>query len=407
MTSRHKPRLRYFEESSGQRHIQGDDRYLYKRDGAKYRANIIGAGTIGQEHMRVATMLGRIAIHGIYDTNANSVAIAAEEFRRYSDEQLKTYADLEAVCNDPDVDLLFICTPNFSHLDVIEVAARAGKPIFLEKPMATTLADARRVSEIANRHPAFIQVGLQYRYKAPYVEARFEALQRQALGTIKTIAMSEYRPPFLDKVEQWNKFTEFSGGTLIEKCCHYFDLMNLFAQSEPKRVYASGSQAVNFRGFKKDGKTSDIDDCASVVIDYKNCIHASFNLNMFCPQFYEELVICGTDGRLVASESFDFQRDVSSKSQIAIEFGELGASRITDVAYTTPVEQSGHSGATFFEHVAIADQLDGKNTDAATPLDGLWSMVTAAAAQASVDSGEVVVVDELIESNGLRDVLGR
>jgi hypothetical protein len=128
---------------------------------------------------------------------------------------------------------------------------------------------------------------------------------------------------------------------------------------------------------------------------------------MFCPQFYEELVICGTDGRLVASESFDFQRDVSSKSQIAIEFGELGASRITDVAYTTPVEQSGHNGATFFEHVAIADQLDGKNTDAATPLDGLWSMVTAAAAQASVDSGEVVVVDELIESNGLRDLLGR
>ena len=67
MTSRAKPRLRYFEEASGQRHIVGDDRYLYRREKPRYRINVIGTGTIGQEHMRVASMLGIAAVNGIYD----------------------------------------------------------------------------------------------------------------------------------------------------------------------------------------------------------------------------------------------------------------------------------------------------------------------------------------------------
>ena len=407
MTSRDKPRLRYFEEASGQRHITADDRYLYSREAPRYRASVIGTGTIGQEHMRVASMLGRIAIHGIYDEKSSSADVAAEEYARHSDDTLLRYRDLESACNDPGVDVLFICTPNFSHIDVLEVAARSGKPIFLEKPMATTLADARRIVEIAADYPAFIQVGLQYRYKAPYVEARHEALARKTVGGIKTIAMSEYRPPFLDKVGQWNKFAEYSGGTLVEKCCHYFDILNLFAESEPARVYASGTQAVNFTRFEKDGKPADIDDCAIVTVDYKNGIHASFTLNMFCPQFYEELVICGERGRLVASETFDFQRDDSARSILKVELGELAASRTVDVGYTRPVEQSGHHGATFFEHVALADQLDGHSVDSATPLEGLWSIIIATAAQESIKTGQPVIIDDFISDNGLEAVLGR
>ena len=407
MTSRHKPRLRYFEEASGQRHIAGDDRYLYNQDEPNYRANIIGTGTIGQEHMRVASLLRRVAVHGIYDDNARSADVAAEEFAKYNAAPLVRYPDLAAACNDPDADVLFICTPNFSHIDVIEVAAKTGKPIFLEKPMATKLADAKRIVEIAREYPSFIQVGLQYRYKAAYVEARHEALDRTSVGAIKTVAMSEYRPPFLDKVKQWNKFSEYSGGTLIEKCCHYFDLLNLFADSAPARVYAVGGQAVNFTTFVKEGRNADIDDNVMVVIDYENGIHANFILNMFCPRFYEELIICGDQGRLVASETFDFQRNDVAQSRISIELGELGASRDTDVGYSRPIEQSGHHGATFFEHIALADQLDGRNVDSATPLQGLWAIIVAAAAQASIDTGEPVLIDAFVHQNGLDEILGR
>ncbi|MDJ0941568.1 MAG: Gfo/Idh/MocA family oxidoreductase [Woeseiaceae bacterium] len=405
MTPPDKPRLRFFESAPAQRHITGADHYIYAQAEPRHRVNVIGTGTIGHEHMRVATMLGRVAINGIYDEQAHSMDVAADTFATYSDSELKRFDSLEAAVNDPAADALMICTPNFTHIDVLEVAAKSGKPIFLEKPMATTVADAKRIVEIASDYPSFIQVGLQYRYKAPYAEARHEALERGTVGDIKTLAMSEYRPPFLDKVKQWNKFAECSGGTLVEKCCHYFDLLTLFAGGRPTRVYASGGQAVNFVDFEYEGKPCDIDDHAFVIIDYDNGVRANFTLNMFCPHFYEELVVCGDKGRLVASERFDFQRDDSARSHVSIEMGENGASREIEVGYTKPIEQSGHNGSTFHEHIEFADQLDGKASDAATPLQGLWSIVIAAAAQDSVASGQPVEMNTFVEQHGLDGIL--
>ncbi|MEM7613219.1 MAG: Gfo/Idh/MocA family oxidoreductase [Pseudomonadota bacterium] len=405
MTTSNRPRLRFFENSSGQRHITDADHYLYKHDKPRYRVSVIGTGTIGQEHMRVVQLLGRARVHGIYDISKHSMVIASEEFAKLTADDLIHYDDLQSACNDDAVDAIMICTPNFTHIDVLEIAVKSGKPIFLEKPMATTLADAKRIVALARDYPAFIQVGLQYRYKAPYVEARFEALERSAIGTLKTIAMSEYRPPFLDKVSQWNKFAEKSGGTLIEKCCHYFDLINLFAQSTPKRVFASAGQAVNFVDFEHAGQRSDIDDHAMVTIEYNNGLRASFTLNMFSPHFFEELVICGDAGRLVATETFNFLEDPVARSTLAIELGEMGASRKTDVNYATHIEQSGHHGATFFEHVAFIDRLDGKATDSATPEQGLWSIIVAAAAEQSARSGDAVNIANFIAHHDLQDSL--
>ncbi|MEL6868351.1 MAG: Gfo/Idh/MocA family oxidoreductase [Pseudomonadota bacterium] len=401
MADTHKPRLRFFESASGQRHVTDHDRYLYRHDKPEFRANVIGTGTIGQEHIRVATLLGRIAIHGIFDTQPHSMDVACDEYARISDQPLHRYESLEAACNDTAVDALFICTPNFSHIDVLRVAVRSGKAIFLEKPMATTLADALEIFDIASGYDNFVQVGLQYRYKAPYVEACHEALHRGTLGNIRSIAMREFRPPFLDKVNQWNKFNRFSGGTLIEKCCHYFDLINLFAGALPTRVYASSQQAVNYKDFEYGGEASDIDDLASVIIDYDNGIQGTFSLSMFCPTFQEDLTICGDHGRLIATETFDFERSTKAQSAVAIELGEHGASRHTELSYTDTVETSGHHGATWFEHKAFADQLAGRNSTAATPLAGLWSVIVASAAQESAARHEAVDVAAYLRTNGL------
>ena len=164
---------------------------------------------------------------------------------------------MAAACHDPAVDGLIIATPNYTHLDVVREAIKSGKHILLEKPMATTPADAYNIIRLAADYRAVFQVGLQYRYKANYAEAIYEALVRKAVGNIKMINIYEHRFPFLDKVNQWNKFSKYSGGTLVEKCCHYFDLMNLFAQSRPVTVFATGSMAVNFVEFEYNGQKSD------------------------------------------------------------------------------------------------------------------------------------------------------
>ena len=348
-----KPRLRFFEQKSSQQHVGEEDKYLYKTDPPAHRLAIIGAGTIGKEHMRVATLLGRARIQGVFDTSVHSLDVVESEFAKISSEKWIRYADLDTACQDPDVDAYIICTPNFTHFEVFRSVIKTGKPILVEKPMATTLADAARMVQIASAYGSFVQIGLQYRYKSQYVEAFHEVFERRSLGEVKTISISEYRPPFLDKVGQWNKFNQYSGGTLVEKCCHYFDLINLMAQSEPQRVFASGGRAVNFLDFEKDGKASDIDDHAYVIIEYENGIRASFTLNMFCPDFDEEMVVSGQRGRLVAREKFCFHQQRPSTATIAVELGEQGASRVSEVTYPKLIEQSGHHGATFYEHQAF------------------------------------------------------
>jgi len=271
--------------------------------------------------------------------------------------------------------------------------------------MATTLADAAALMDAAQTHSSFVQIGLQYRYKAQYQEAFHEVKSRHSLGRIHTISMSEYRPPFLDKVGQWNKFNCNSGGTLVEKCCHYFDLINLMAGSRAVRVYASGGQAVNFLDFKKEGVPSDIDDHAFVSIDYANGIRASFTLNMFCPDFSEEMIVVGDQGRLLTAERFDFHAQLPTHASIKVELGENGASRSTELSYPTLIEQSGHHGATYYEHMALMDQLDGKQVDCATVQQGLWSMIVASAAQVSISSGQAVNIDNYLREQKLGKLL--
>ncbi|MBT3529741.1 MAG: Gfo/Idh/MocA family oxidoreductase [Gammaproteobacteria bacterium] len=401
MSESNKPRLRAFETAPHQKHIADEDRYLYKSGQASHKLVVIGTGTIGQEHMRVAALLGRGKIHGIFDTSTRSMDVAEENFRKISADPLIRYNDLESACMDPAVDAILICTPNFTHFEVLQTALKSEKPIFLEKPMATELGEAAKIVEIAENYKSFIQIGLQYRYKAQYAEALHEVLSRNTLGEVKTVSMSEYRPPFLDKVKQWNKFNEFSGGTLVEKCCHYFDLINLMADSKPIRVYASGGQASNFLDLEIDGRKSDIDDHAFVVIDYENEVRANFTLNMFCADFSEELIVTGNNGRILASEKSNFQQQGPHEATLQVELGEQGASRSSQVGYPRLVEQSGHHGATFYEHIVLMDRLENKRGEGATPLQGLWAMIVASAAQESVVSKQAVEIDEFVDRHQL------
>lgn len=384
------PRFAYLPES---------DRYVTRRPEPRYRINQIGCGTNGLEHIRVAEFEGRAVVHGIYDPNPGSVQAAHEIMARTNPEKnLVVYPDLLSACTDPQVDALIISTPNYTHLDVVETALAGGKHILLEKPMATTVPDARRILEASRNYGAVFQIGLQYRFKSIYREALKEALGNGAVGDVRQISLREHRIPFLDKVGQWNKFSEFSGGTLVEKCCHYFDLMNLFAQSRPVRVFASGGQAVSFRDFEYEGRRSDIMDHAYAIVEYGNGVRAGLDLNMFAPLFHEEMVICGSEGWLRVAEQQDFLSVEGIRCSLELYRGERHPSVVGIPQYPKHVEASGHHGATFLEHVHFVDNIEGRKTETATVEEGYWSIVVGCAAELSVVRGVPVEIAELTQS---------
>ena len=84
------------------------------------------------------------------------------------------------------------------------------------------------------------------------------------------LGMCTHRFPFLEKVNNWNRFNENSGGTFVEKCCHFFDLMRLILRSDPVRVMASAGQEVNHLGEIYNGRPADIWDCGYVLVDFVN-----------------------------------------------------------------------------------------------------------------------------------------
>ena len=386
---------RVFRQGRAFGYLEDHDRFLTESAPPELSYGFVGCGMMGLEHMRNTLLLGRASVRGIYDSSETSIRHAqAYLARSHDDAPPRVYESLEEACEDPETDALIIATPNFTHLEVMRVATRYDKAIFLEKPVATSIADAFEVCRLAAGHVKPVRLGLQYRYKAIYAEALAEVFERRAVGRVHSVNMLEHRIPFLDKVGQWNKFNEYTGGALVEKCCHYFDLINQFAGGKPERVFAIGSQAVNFHEFTYDNRQADGLDQAQVSISYDNGVIGAFSLCMFVPGAREEIIVCGDAGRLQASEQALLGD--GSENRLEIWSGENGASRETSPNYPSYIAKAGHHGSTFFEHIALAEQLSNGDDQGPSLADGFWSVMVGAAAQRSIESGSAVDVVDLL-----------
>ena len=387
---------RLFRRGDAFGYLEEKDRYLAASNQPTLNFAFIGCGMMGQEHIRNTQLLGRAKVAGVFDPAAGSVraALSLVGAQPTDAPPPTTYSSMEEACSDPEIDALIIATPNYTHLEVMRVAARYGKAIFLEKPIATTVGDAFEVCKLAAESQGYVQCGLQYRYKAIYAEAISEVFDRKSAGRVHSINMLEHRFPFLDKVGQWNKFNARTGGTLVEKCCHYFDLMNLFAGSPPEQVFAVGNQAVNFKDFSYENHSADGIDQAQVTIRYKNGVIGGFSLCMFAPGSREELTVCGDSGRVHAAEQALLGEENSNR--LEVWRGENGASRVTTPTYPAYISRAGHAGSTFFEHCAFTDAVQNPANARNNLPDGFWSVVVGAAAQASIAQGRAVNVEEML-----------
>jgi len=386
---------RMFKRGSALGYLEDEDRFLTARADPEFSFGVIGCGMMGQEHIYNALLVGRAKIGGLYDPAAKSIDTAKRLIARNGQQEApRIYASLAQAVADPDTDALIIATPNYTHIDVVRTVVGSNKALFVEKPIATTVADAFEVCQLAAAHSQPVRFGLQYRYKSVYAEALTEVFERRSVGRVHSVNMLEHRFPFLDKVQQWNKFSAYTGGTLVEKCCHYFDLMNLFAGGNPQRIFAVGNQAVNFHNFVYDNKKADGLDQAQLSIQYDNGVIGGFSLCMFTPGTREELVVCGDAGRVHASESARLGE--ANENRLEVWRGENAASSVRAPEYPSYITKAGHHGSTFFEHLSFVDELSGGVVSGPNLADGLWSVAVGAAAQLSIERGAAVDVAEVL-----------
>ncbi|MGB3470693.1 MAG: Gfo/Idh/MocA family oxidoreductase, partial [Erythrobacter sp.] len=259
---------------------------------------IIGCGMMGREHMRNLALVPGAQLVAIADPDAGS----REEARAQAEalgQSIAAYDDAGEMLVEALPDAVIIATPNHTHINAVRPAMDAGCAILLEKPMCTTVADAQALRDAARAYPKLFWVGLEYRYMPP-VTRFVERVHAGEAGDIKMLSIREHRFPFLEKVGDWNRFNRNTGGTLVEKCCHFFDLMRHILRDEPVRVFASGAQDVNHLDERYDGEVPDIIDNAFVMVDFARGARALLDLCMFAEgsQEQEEISVVGPVGKL-------------------------------------------------------------------------------------------------------------
>jgi predicted dehydrogenase len=251
-----------------------------------------------------------------------------------------------------------------------------------------------QIAAAAKAYRAAICVGMEYRYM-PAIQRLRQQIAAGAIGTLRMVAIREHRHPFLTKVGDWNRFSRRTGGTLVEKCCHFFDLMRLIVGDEPSHVTASGAMDVNHLDERYGGEQPDIIDNAFVIVDFRRGARAILDLCMFAEgaRWEQEYVVTGDRARvdcLIPS-----RRAYATGAQAELQISDrAGVPERIAVSVDTDILRAGaHSGATYYQHLAFRlCILESAQPEVAVE-DGLKAVAIGLAAELSAKERRVVPID--------------
>ena len=288
-----------------------------------------------------------------------------------------------------------IASPNHTHIELLPDALATDLHVMIEKPLCTTVADCERVLELETHRPpgAITWMAMEYRYM-PAAADVLRLVRDGAVGRPRMVAIREHRFPFLPKVGNWNRFSANTGGTLVEKTCHFFDLMNLMLDERPYRVMASGGQDVNHLDETYDGRHPDILDNAYVIVDYPSGARALLDLCMFADATaeQEEMSVVGELGK-VESKMPSNTVHVGCRGQHWI--GDVE----TYVAHDDEIAHEGlHHGSSYLEHVRFAAAIRAGGDPEVTLEDGYWAVAMGAAAHRSIEMARPVLLSEIMNA---------
>ena len=231
----------------------------------------------------------------------------------------KAYSTLTEMLLNEKLDLLMIGSPNHLHLEHIKIGLNAGIKIFAEKPI---VVDEIQSFELAKLLSEFghdqVLVGLVLRY-SQHARSINDLINKNILGNIISIEASEHIMPWHGGffMRNWRRKEKFSGGFMLEKCCHDIDFYNMIVGCRVKRVASFGGRSSfipenkpkeNLEEFSKYNlygweakenvfeSDADIVDHQVAIIEYENGTTLAFHTNMRVPDEFRRFAVIGTNG---------------------------------------------------------------------------------------------------------------
>ncbi|HYJ70014.1 MAG TPA: Gfo/Idh/MocA family oxidoreductase [Nocardioidaceae bacterium] len=299
-------------------------------------------------------------VAGVSRDQARADAFAQEFGAPYA------YTSYDEMLANPEVEAVYIATPNAQHFEQVVAAAEAGKHVWCDKPMAVTVADAVREVEACDK--AGVKLGINFHNRQlPWVRDVKQMVAAGAIGDVRTIqveASAGVRPH-----EGWRNDPELAGiGTTFNVGVHVYDFLSYILDSDPVEVVAMWDDD-NFA----------VEIQALALIRFANGVTAYVNCNQRLPHPQNDIDIYGTTGRIVGhgvTRSREDGRLVITKadgSESMTAYPSPGAHRLSLAAYAKAV-------------------LDGETPNASGE-DGLRSMRLCEAMARSVAERRVVDIE--------------
>ena len=334
----------------------------------KLNIGIIGAGRIGKVHAEtLAFRIPEAKIVAIADINREAAQALAAHCNIP-----KVTVSSDDIIADPQIEAVLICSATNTHAELIVQAAKAGKHIFCEKPIAYTLKQIDHALAAVKTAGVQLQIGFNRRFDANFARVRL-AVAKGEIGTpnLMHIISRDPAPPPVS-------YVKVSGGIFMDMTIHDFDMARFLIGDEVEEVYTAGGVMVD----PEIGKAGDL-DTALIVMRFRNGVIGTIDNSRKAVYGYDQRVeILGSEGKIETGNCYPNQATVSSGKSV---YKDLPLNFFMD-RYT---ESFAMELKSFTQSV-----LENKAT-AVTGIDGRIPVVMAMAARKSYDEHRPVRLEEV------------
>ena len=315
---------------------------------------IIGCGLISRVHAAAIAGLPQATLVGVADNNPERAVSFAEQYG------VRAYENTTKLLEDPQIDIVCICTPSGFHAEGAQEALRYGKHVVLEKPMALTTESAKAVVELCKQHNRLLTVISQWRFAPSFVYAK-QLLEEKKLGNLVmcSLRMKYWRDPTYYTESPWHGTKKFDGGgALMNQGIHGIDLLQ----------YLIGNATVLKGRAKTMYHNIEVEDTAAALLEFENgalgVIEAS---TCTYPGFDRRWEIHGDRGYMIMQE--DSIRELMIDGAY-VDVPKLESAAISSAADPGKLEYKNHAA----QLQNLMDAICGKATLRIGAEDGYWAV---------------------------------